>query len=93
MGPTEGWRRCEGTKAVRRPAWKPGVYSSDIAADPKICFGRYRLVAHRITCAAVGSRFLAGESIRAIANDYEISQRQVLACIRWALGTRDWRSK
>ena len=69
------------------------INSIEIAADPKICFGRYRLVAHRITCAAVASRLLAGESVRSIAKDYDITQRQVLACVRWALGTRDWRSK
>jgi uncharacterized protein (DUF433 family) len=65
----------------------------EIAADPKICFGRYRLVGSRITCAAVVDRYVAGEQQPDLALDYNIKVRDVDACIRWALRTRDWRSK
>ena len=53
-----------------------------IVATPETCWGAPRLEGTRLQVTAVASRFSAGESIRAIAHDYDIRESEVVACMR-----------
>ncbi|MFY9345774.1 MAG: DUF433 domain-containing protein [Planctomycetota bacterium] len=53
-----------------------------VVIDPRVAFGRPVVAGTRITTRALYERFEAGESMAALATDYDIEQRQVEDAIR-----------
>ena len=59
-----------------------------VAIDPYVSFGRPVLVGTGIPTAVMAERYKAGESIQALADDYECSPRDVEEAIRCELDTK-----
>ena len=64
-----------------RRADKPKV----VAIDPYVSFGRPVLVGTGIPTAVIADRYKAGESIQALADDYECASRDIEEAIRCEL--------
>lgn len=58
------------------------MLTSPIVCTQDICFGAPHLEGTRIRVEAVVSRFVAGETIAELAEDYEISAWEVEAMVR-----------
>jgi uncharacterized protein (DUF433 family) len=59
-----------------------GVDSKPIMIDPRLSFGRPTIAGTGIPLSIVASRFRAGESISALAQDYRIPERSIHAAVR-----------
>ena len=64
--------------------WYPMGKNVPIVVDPHIAAGRPTIHGRNITVATVFQRFEHGETINAIAEDYEIDQRLIEEAIRFA---------
>lgn len=51
--------------------------------DPRICFGRPTIRGTRIKVEIVADMAQAGESIRAIAREFSVTERQAREAIAW----------
>lgn len=73
---------------------KPREVFPGVTVDPEVSFGRPCIAGTGISCEAVGSRFMAGESVKALARDYGLRVSQVEAALRWEClspgGRRRW---
>jgi uncharacterized protein (DUF433 family) len=68
----------------RAPITKPR-YQEDtpVCIDPEISFGQPVLAGTRVRTAIISDRFIAGDSIVEIANDFDVTVAQVEEAIRW----------
>jgi uncharacterized protein (DUF433 family) len=65
--------------------WWPEGIASPIVIDPRISFGRPYVVRRGVSTDAIRSRFQSGESIEAIADDFDLSKEEVEAALRFEL--------
>jgi uncharacterized protein (DUF433 family) len=54
-----------------------------VVVDPEVCFGRPLISGTAIPTDVVADRFLGGDSIKRMAEDYDLSQAQVRAALRF----------
>ncbi len=54
-----------------------------VEIDPQRAFGRLIVTGTGIPTAALAERFRGGDSVEALANDYDLSREQIEAAIRW----------
>lgn len=68
------------------PYLQDGLRTSDrpIAIDPRVAFGRPVLRRKGISTAAIADRIDAGESIDALADDYELSPEEIEQAVLYA---------
>jgi uncharacterized protein (DUF433 family) len=64
-----------------------------IVVDPNVCWGQPRINGHRIPAEVIADRYVAGETIDDIANDYGLWTEQVEAALRWSCLSRDRRAR
>lgn len=71
-------------RAVRLYPWliEPSEPKT-VELDPERSFGRLVLLGTRIPTEAIAERFRAGESIAALASDYELDKERIEQAIRW----------
>lgn len=65
--------------------WWPAGRDTPIVIDPRISFGRPYVKGKGISTDAIRSRFLARESIDAIVDDFDLTEQEVEAALRFEL--------
>lgn len=56
-----------------------------VTVDPEVSFGRPTVKGRGISCEALASRFVGGESIHSLSLDYGLAPVQIEAALRWSL--------
>jgi uncharacterized protein (DUF433 family) len=64
--------------------WFPAGRSAPIVLDPRIGAGRLTVLGSGVTVDTIHQRFLAGESIELLADDYELDEATIQEAIRFA---------
>lgn len=54
-----------------------------VVVDPEVCFGRPLIAGTAIPTDVVADRYLGGDSIQKMAEDYDLSQEQIEAALRF----------
>lgn len=65
--------------------WWPGGRDTPIVIDPRVSFGRPYVKGKGISTDAIRSRFLARESIDDIVDDFDLTEQEVEAALRFEL--------
>ena len=65
--------------------WWPGGRDTPIIIDPRISFGRPYVARKGISTDAIRSRFLARESIDDIVDDFDLTEQEVEAALKFEL--------
>ncbi len=65
--------------------WWPGGRDTPIIIDPRISFGRPYVARKGISTDAIRSRFLARELIDDIVDDFDLTEQEVEAALRFEL--------
>lgn len=65
--------------------WWPAGHDTPIIIDPRISFGRPYVARKGISTDAIRSRFLARESINEIVDDFDLTEQEVEAALRFEL--------
>lgn len=60
----------------------PAEYAP-IVVDPEVCFGRPVLAGTAIPTDVIADRYLGGDSIRKMAEDYDLPEEQIAAALRF----------
>jgi len=63
--------------------WWPSGKDKPIVIDPRISFGRPYLIRRGISTDAIFGRFVSGESIESILDDFELTGAEVEAAVRF----------
>jgi len=71
------------TRKMDQDAAQGSAQPRTVAIDPRIAFGRPVIAGSRIPTIEVAERFTAGDSIAAIAADYECPTEKIEEAIRW----------
>ncbi len=61
----------------------PPAEYAPIVVDPEICFGRPVLAGTAIPTDVIADRYLGGDSIRKMAEDYNLPEEQIAAALRF----------
>jgi uncharacterized protein (DUF433 family) len=64
--------------------WFPAGRSAPIVLDPRIGAGRLTVLGSGVTIDTIHRRFLAGESIELLADDYDLDETTIQEAIRFA---------
>lgn len=56
-----------------------------VTVDPEVSFGRPTIKGTGIACAVIASRFLAGDNMSDLADDYRLTFGEIEAALRWHL--------
>jgi len=54
-----------------------------VVVDPEVCFGRPTIAGTGIPTDVVADRFLGGDSVEMMAEDYDLSEEQIAAALRF----------
>ena len=64
------------------------VRAPRIVVDPDICFGEPHIDGQRVIVSAIRDRFLCGETVASLADDYRMGVEDVEEALRFCLFTR-----
>ena len=69
-----------------------------VSRDPEICFGRFRIAGTGISVTVVAERNQAGDSIRSLAEEYNLPGSHIRAAIQWTkrrsqAAKKGWRTR
>lgn len=65
--------------------WWPEGRNAPIVIDPRVSFGRPYVVHKGVSTDAIRGRFLAGESIELIVDDFDLTKEEAEAALRFEL--------
>jgi len=70
------------------PTRKVTLLAHGVVSDPRICSGAPTVKGRRVTTSVLFDRFLYGEGIRALSDDYEMEPHEIQNAIRYEIARR-----